>query len=63
MYKYKAKFKLMVDPQKGDETVSRTYYVEAENEHEALRKAEKAQDNDELEFRYLSVFEHKIKKI
>jgi hypothetical protein len=64
---FKVKFQLMVDPTKGDHTFNKSYTVEAENEREALEKAEALKDAvEDPEWGQLgrrTVFNYFIKKV
>jgi hypothetical protein len=65
--KFKVTFQLMIEPSEGDATFSKSYTVEAENEYQALVKAEDlkdAVDDDKYgELRYRSVFNYSVKEI
>lgn len=60
--KFKVTLHLMVDPTKGDETFNRKYIVNAKDENDAYREAEKKQSED-IEVRYRSVFNYTIVKL
>jgi exonuclease VII large subunit len=63
MNKYKVTLLLMIDPSNGDETLKKSYTVEADDERNAVKKAEKMQENDDLSIKYLSVFDYEVKII
>jgi len=57
----------MIDPHAGDHTFNKSYIVEAENENEALEKAEAEKDSikdpEYGELKYRSVFNYFIKEV
>lgn len=53
----------MIDPIKGDETVPKTYTVEAESEGKAYTEAEKMKDQDSSDIRKRTIFDFKVKEI
>ena len=63
---FKVKFQLMIDPGKGDHTFNKSYTVEAEDESDALKKAEALKEEEyDNEYGYLKhrcVFNYFIKE-
>lgn len=60
--KYKVTLYLMIDPSINDKTIKRTYNVLAQNEADAYTEADIQHSNDDVEYKYLSIFDYKIKK-
>lgn len=64
MKKYKVKLHLMKDPTVNDETFSKTYIVEANDEISAYYKAEVLQSNDQDDYiRKRSIYNYTINEI
>lgn len=63
MENYKVTLELMIDPTQGDETENVDYIVEANGEYEAYNKAELLRDAGEEKYKYLSVYNYKVKKL